>query len=429
MNSWMDRTAPRPRFPNEWDNSDEDDDLEERFPDGHGGLEVEDDRTLSSLQTGIFGTKKVPSKTAIASLEVVKPEDLKDADKTCIICYNEFGVSNPEGLVERPLRLPKCKHIFGDGCIKKWFEDSDSCPYCRDKLPSELAISRTTALETLRSHRERIAHMAAVGYRSRHSFGGAPRFHLSEESGRTPATQYPQRAQDEYELEMNRTVGGWDHALSNRSSPGESNDNRRRPPRGRNGNNRAGHTFRPMSVGSARYLAPPMAPHPPLRAVPDGSPGGPISGNAARPSMMPALRGQGSGEATTTTTTTTSQTTPPRHRQSPSNSFSSSTEQPSPPVAVGSGENVRPRRSENLIDLMDGFTEARGENWTGTLGDSVAVPPDSPPSFPVNAGPPRNLPGNQSTYLPHFNDLGDPTTRFFRQHGLRETSPSPRWSH
>lgn len=44
---------------------------------------------------------------------------------------------NPEGINEAPLRLPGCKHIFGDHCIKKWFEESDSCPYCRDKVHSE----------------------------------------------------------------------------------------------------------------------------------------------------------------------------------------------------------------------------------------------------------------------------------------------------
>lgn len=55
----------------------------------------------------------------------------------CVICYNDYGVESPEGINEAPLRLPKCKHVFGDHCIKKWFEDSDSCPCCRDKLPSE----------------------------------------------------------------------------------------------------------------------------------------------------------------------------------------------------------------------------------------------------------------------------------------------------
>lgn len=38
------------------------------------------------------------------------------------------------------MRLPNCKHVFGDICIKKWCEDSDTCPYCRDKLPSELSV-------------------------------------------------------------------------------------------------------------------------------------------------------------------------------------------------------------------------------------------------------------------------------------------------
>ncbi len=55
----------------------------------------------------------------------------------CIICYNEFGLKNPDGFIENPVRLPKCKHVFGDRCLKQWLQDSDSCPYCRDKLPSE----------------------------------------------------------------------------------------------------------------------------------------------------------------------------------------------------------------------------------------------------------------------------------------------------
>ena len=62
----------------------------------------------------------------------------------CVICYNDFGVPNPEGINEAPLRLPKCRHVFGDHCIKKWFEESDSCPYCRDKLQSEPAFHHPT---------------------------------------------------------------------------------------------------------------------------------------------------------------------------------------------------------------------------------------------------------------------------------------------
>ncbi len=96
----------------------------------------------------------------------------------CIICYNEFGVSNPEGLTETPIRLPKCKHVFGDKCIKKWFEDSDSCPYCRDKLPSELSVRKSLAYETYRAARRE--HMLAH-QRARQGF--APRYPFSEESG------------------------------------------------------------------------------------------------------------------------------------------------------------------------------------------------------------------------------------------------------
>ncbi|KAJ2973235.1 hypothetical protein NUW58_g8987 [Xylaria curta] len=82
--------------------------------------------------------KRVASKKALASLQSINIADLPESDRTCVICYNEFGVANPEGINEAPLRLPKCKHVFGDHCIKKWFQESDSCPYCRDKVHSEV---------------------------------------------------------------------------------------------------------------------------------------------------------------------------------------------------------------------------------------------------------------------------------------------------
>ena len=82
MNSWTDRTTARHRLPTGWDNSDDEDDLEDRHPDEYGGPEGDDDRALAALRGAIAGSKKVPSKSAIASLEVVKPEDLKEADKS-----------------------------------------------------------------------------------------------------------------------------------------------------------------------------------------------------------------------------------------------------------------------------------------------------------------------------------------------------------
>jgi hypothetical protein len=67
-------------------------------------------------------------------IEVVQLADLPADERMCVICYNDYGVEAPEGYKEIPLRLPKCKHVFGSHCIKEWFETADNCPYCRTKL-------------------------------------------------------------------------------------------------------------------------------------------------------------------------------------------------------------------------------------------------------------------------------------------------------
>lgn len=93
-------------------------------------------RAEQVLRGQLSTCKRVASRKALASLESVELESLPKSERLCMICYNDFGVASPEGINEAPLRLPKCKHVFGDHCIKKWFAESDSCPYCRDKLPS-----------------------------------------------------------------------------------------------------------------------------------------------------------------------------------------------------------------------------------------------------------------------------------------------------
>lgn len=120
----------------------------------------------TQILRGQMPNKRVASRRALASLQKVDLDSLSDSEKSmyifaictfpchslrhqtndhllllaaCVICYNDFGVASPEGNIETPLRLPKCKHVFGDSCIRKWLEDSYSCPYCRDKLDSELA--------------------------------------------------------------------------------------------------------------------------------------------------------------------------------------------------------------------------------------------------------------------------------------------------
>ncbi|CAH0049933.1 unnamed protein product [Clonostachys solani] len=90
-------------------------------------------------------TKPPPSKRALLSLEEVEISELPEDERTCIICYNDFGDECPEGHAETPRRLPKCKHVFGDRCIKKWLEESDNCPYCRDRVGRVRASDLTIA--------------------------------------------------------------------------------------------------------------------------------------------------------------------------------------------------------------------------------------------------------------------------------------------
>ena len=91
------------------------------------------------------------SQAALDSLIPVTEKELEaeGEEKACIICYNDFHVSNPEGVIEKPFRLPKCRHVFGDICIKQWFEDNTTCPYCRDKLPVEVVDHRSRMEDAL----------------------------------------------------------------------------------------------------------------------------------------------------------------------------------------------------------------------------------------------------------------------------------------
>ncbi|EEY18355.1 conserved hypothetical protein [Verticillium alfalfae VaMs.102] len=114
------------------------------------GRDDDEDLRVTQLLRGSIRTKQVVSSAAIRSLQSVPLSELDPHEMTCVICYNDYGVETPEGLKEAPLRLPKCKHVFGDHCIKKWFEDSDSCPYCRDKLQSEPRVTAGPHQEYIR---------------------------------------------------------------------------------------------------------------------------------------------------------------------------------------------------------------------------------------------------------------------------------------
>ncbi|KFX93127.1 hypothetical protein V490_04993, partial [Pseudogymnoascus sp. VKM F-3557] len=107
------------------------------------------ERSRAARRAAVAAAKLVASPAALASLQQVDLSTLTGDDRNCIICYNEFGIKNPDGNIESAVRLPKCKHIFGDHCLKHWLKDSDSCPYCRDKLPSEPKKSHADEMRRL----------------------------------------------------------------------------------------------------------------------------------------------------------------------------------------------------------------------------------------------------------------------------------------
>ncbi|KAF4339695.1 RING finger [Fusarium beomiforme] len=195
-----------------------------------------DDAFVRQMQLvrGSLTTKMVASKATLQSLQSVRLEDIPEADRSCVICYNEYGVETPEGINEVPLRLPKCGHLFGDHCIKKWLEDSDSCPYCRDRLPSEpKAQTNSSAVAFLSLMRNRGANihpaMAASGPHDEAlaraimaTYGavdtrnnGSPRYSATVPGGR----RSPSREGGEHQHRRLRTRYGSSTARDNFASP------------------------------------------------------------------------------------------------------------------------------------------------------------------------------------------------------------------
>lgn len=172
------RRAPPPRLQSSesgWSSDDDSDPeaalfLEAAMIGGAGEHSPDERMRAHQLMRGAVSSKKVASKKAIASLESVPIESLPENERTCVICYNDYGAETPEGISENPLRLPKCKHVFGDHCIKKWFEESDSCPYCRDKVHSEpqyqrQAMNAHNVYRFLRQHQQMQLQMQIRGAR------------------------------------------------------------------------------------------------------------------------------------------------------------------------------------------------------------------------------------------------------------------------
>jgi hypothetical protein len=255
------------------------------------------------------------------------------------------------------------------------------------------------------------------------------------------------RRAEEYDLAHRASS---EHSSSIRSTSGDFSENRRRQTRGRNGSIRAGHALRPMSVGSARFVGSMMTHQSPQRAqATPPSEWARISANSRPDSnMSPEHSAYVQRErdafvaAMTRTRPTGGETvpqvnpmqTPPGNR--PSTLFSSPSEQPSPPVAVGSGESIQNRYSQGSSPGQhDETPNLMNDTWgTGPLftnsGRAASPTPqssapirnisaDAPPFHPMNsdsnAG--NQLYGASGEYLlrPNMSGMG----------GVAQ----PRWSH
>lgn len=239
---------PRLSAPNSEPSSDEDADSNDqdspvRFLEAVGlqpPFAAPDDRIRAQqLLRGAVSTRRVASRAAITALQSVDISGLPEIERTCIICYNEFGVENPEGINEAPLRLPKCKHVFGDHCIKKWFEESDSCPYCRDKVPSESQYRHADPRSVVQFIRQTQMAVHSIGRQSRGEsssqgrFGGGfsglagppvfPPLSNLQYDVDGPSFSYPRRDGNSHMRSSN-----YQGSPERRSPPGESNENRRR---------------------------------------------------------------------------------------------------------------------------------------------------------------------------------------------------------
>lgn len=177
---------------------------------------------------------------------------------------------------------------------------------------------------------------------------------------------------------MNRATHGYE-SPSNRASQADFSETRRRQQsRGRMGNTRSHNTLRPMSVGSSRFMGLSMN-HPsnPQRtqtqALSSASTNT-ATNNTPRAAAAPGMTRQASASEVLTTSTTH---TPPRNR--PSSSFLSPAEEPSPPIAMGSGESTRPRVRRDSFGIISDVrwnpgNPSTAEPQTSSPGTSTSPP-------------------------------------------------------
>ncbi|KAM7523303.1 hypothetical protein LguiA_013205 [Lonicera macranthoides] len=93
------------------------------------------ERTFNQYREAMI--QPIQSTTPIAPLLVkslrnirITSSNLKLYSDGCTICTNSFLIN------DKTIRLP-CQHVYHKDCVVEWLNMSNTCPLCRDKLPSE----------------------------------------------------------------------------------------------------------------------------------------------------------------------------------------------------------------------------------------------------------------------------------------------------
>lgn len=191
------------------------------------------------------------------------------------------------------------------------------------------------------------------------------------------------------------------HAYEGSSSRASQTDfseaRRRQPTRGRNGNSRASHqTMRPMSVGSSRFMGLSMnhSSSQPRTQTLSSALTNTTTNSIPRAVAAPGMARQASASEVLTTSSTH---TPPRNRTS--SSFSSPAEEPSPPIAMGSGESTRSQRPRR-----DSFGIINDVRW------NPGNPPAADSSPGSSTSPPRSFATPSFPFQPRFGDYNNGAT-------------------
>lgn len=88
---------------------------------------------LTQIEINGLGRSEQPpaSKAAVESLPTIEIVDSHvSTDSQCAVCHEEFVLGSEA-------REMPCKHIYHSDCILPWLSLRNSCPVCRDELPTD----------------------------------------------------------------------------------------------------------------------------------------------------------------------------------------------------------------------------------------------------------------------------------------------------